>query len=105
VVKSFSGYNEGLYFNMGDKANPATKDVNVRQAIAYAIDRESIVKDLLLGKTAVAATYWDNSPYVDPSLKPYPYDPEKAKALLDAAGWKPGADGTREKDGVILRVC
>lgn len=104
VVKSFSGYNEGLYFNMGDKANPATKDVNVRQAIAYAIDRESIVKDLLLGKTAVAATYWDNSPYVDPSLKPYPYDPEKAKALLDAAGWKPGADGTREKDGVILSL-
>jgi peptide/nickel transport system substrate-binding protein len=104
VFKAFSGYNEGVYFNMGDKANPATKDVNVRQAIAYAIDREAIVKDLLLGKTAVAATDWDNTPYMDPSIKPYPYDPEKAKALLDAAGWmlRTGADGVREKDGVKL---
>ncbi len=104
VVNAYSGYNEGIYFNMGDKANPAMKDVNVRQAIAYAIDREAIVKDLLLGKTKVAATDWDNTPYVDASISPYPYDPEKAKTLLDAAGWKAGADGIREKAGVKLSL-
>lgn len=104
VFKAYSGYNEGLYFNMGDKANPAMKDLSVRQAIAYAIDRPSIVKDLLLGKTDVSATDWDNTPYVDPNLKPYAFDPEKAKSLLDAAGWKAGADGTREKDGVKLSL-
>ena len=104
VVNAYSGYNEGIYFNMGDKANPAMKDVKVRQAIGYAIDREAIVKDLLLGKTSVAATDWDNTPYVDTSIKPYPFDPEKAKSLLDEAGWKVGADGTREKDGVKLSL-
>jgi peptide/nickel transport system substrate-binding protein len=52
----------------------------------------------------VAATDWDNTPYVDAGIKPYAYDPEKAKSLLDAAGWKAGADGTREKDGVKLSL-
>jgi peptide/nickel transport system substrate-binding protein len=104
TFKSYSGYNEGIYFNMGDKANPAMKDVNVRLAIAYAMNRDAIVKDLLLGKTNVASTDWDNTPYVDPSLKPYPFDPEKAKSLLDTAGWKAGADGIREKDGVKLSL-
>ena len=104
VFKAYSGYNEGIYFNMGDKANPAMKDVKVRQAIAYAIDRESIVKDLLLGKTAVAASDWDNTPYVDASIKPYAFDPAKAGALLDEAGWKLGADGVREKGGVKLSL-
>ena len=104
VFKSYSGYNEGIYFNMGPKANPAILDVSVRQAIAYATNRDAVVKDLLLGKTGVAATDWDNTPYVDPSLKPYAFDPEKAKSLLDAAGWKAGADGVREKDGVKLSL-
>lgn len=102
IINSHSGYNEGLYFNMGESGHPALKDVKVRQAMAYAIDRDSLVKDLLLGRTAVAASDWDNTPYVDPSIKPYPFDPEKAKQLLDEAGWVPGADGIREKDGVKL---
>jgi peptide/nickel transport system substrate-binding protein len=102
IVSVNSGYSEGLYFNLGDKGHPALKDVKVRQAIAYAIDREKIANDLLLGKTKPGATLWDNMPYVDPSLKPYPYDPEKAKQLLDEAGWTVGADGIREKDGVVL---
>ena len=104
VFKAYSGYNEGLYFNMGPKANPAMLDVNVRQAIAYAINRPSIVKDLLLGKTDVSATDWDNTPYADPSLKPYPFDPAKAKSLLDSAGWVPGPDGIRAKGGVKLSL-
>jgi peptide/nickel transport system substrate-binding protein len=102
IVSVNSGYSEGWYFNLGDKGHPALKDVRVRQALAYAIDREKIAKDLLLGKTQPGASLWDKMPYVDPSLKPYPYDPNKAKQLLDAAGWTVGSDGVREKDGVKL---
>jgi len=103
LFTAFSGYNEGLYLNLGEKGHPALKDQGVRQAIAYAIDREAIVNDLLLGRTGVAATYWDNTPFVDPTIEPYPYDAAKANELLDAAGWKDSnSDGTRDKDGVEL---
>jgi peptide/nickel transport system substrate-binding protein len=103
MFTAFSGYNEGIYINLGEKGHPALKDQGVRQAIAYAIDRKSIVGDLLLGRTGVAATYWDNTPFVDPTIEPYPYDPAKANELLDAAGWKDSnGDGTRDKDGVEL---
>lgn len=43
-----------------------------------------------------------NAPYDNPNLKPFGYDPEKAKQLLDEAGWKTGSDGVRAKDGVRL---
>jgi peptide/nickel transport system substrate-binding protein len=105
VVKAFSGYNEGMYFYLDPvKGHPALQDVNVRKAIVLAIDRFSLDKDLLLGKTVPASTDWDNTPWVDPSLQPYPFDPEQAKQLLDAAGWKVGTDGVREKDGKKLEL-
>jgi peptide/nickel transport system substrate-binding protein len=104
IVNSFSGYNEGWYFNLHpEKGNPALKDQKVRQALAFGFNREKLVQDLLLGRTNVASTDWDNSPWVDPSIKPYPYDPEKAKALLAEAGWEDtNGDGTVDKDGVEL---
>jgi len=104
IMNSFSGYNEGWYINMHpEKGNPALKDVKVRQALAYAFNREKLVQDLLLGRTDVAATDYDRSPWVDPTITPYPYDPEKAKALLEEAGWTDtNGDGTVDKDGVEL---
>jgi peptide/nickel transport system substrate-binding protein len=104
ILNSFSGYNEGIYINMhAEKGNPALKDAKVRQAIAYAFNREKLATDLLLGLTGVAATDWDVSPWVDPTITPYPYDPEKAIALLAEAGWTDtNGDGTVDKDGVEL---
>jgi len=109
MVNVFSGYNEGLYFYLGHqvggepRGHPALQDVRVRQAIALATNRAGLCQDLLLGLTVPAATDWDNTPWVDPSIEPWPYDPERAKALLDEAGWKDSnGDGVRDKDGVEL---
>lgn len=105
IVPAFSGYNEGMFFLISkERGHPAMLDVRVRQAIAMGIDRESIVKNLLLGKTGVPASYWDALPFYNtPPIQNYPYDPEAAKKLLDEAGWvDSNGDGVRDKDGVEL---
>jgi peptide/nickel transport system substrate-binding protein len=108
LVKAASGYQESWFFNLSTdektKGHPALQDVNVRKAIVMAVDREKIVKDLLGGRTKVSSTFWEDTPYADPSQKPLAYDLEGAKKLLDDAGWKVGADGIREKDGVKLKL-
>ncbi|MGB9639702.1 MAG: ABC transporter substrate-binding protein, partial [Anaerolineales bacterium] len=108
IVPAFSGYNEGMFFLISkERGHPAMLDVRVRQAIAMGIDRESIVKNLLLGKTGVPASYWDALPFYNtPPVQNYPYDPEAAKKLLDEAGWvDSNGDGVRDKDGkeLVLR--
>jgi peptide/nickel transport system substrate-binding protein len=103
IITVQSGYNEGWYMLISDEGHPALQDVRVRQAIAMGFDRETLVKDLLLGLTKVAVTYWDNTPYANPDLEPWPYDPVKAQELLDEAGWVDSdGDGIRDKDGVEL---
>lgn len=64
------------------------KDAKVRQAIAYAINRQSIVDDLLKGTGEIIdGPYTSLSPYLNKDLKKYTYDPEKAKQLLKDSGW------------------
>ncbi len=96
-----SGYHEGWFFYLDPtEGNPALQDVRVRQAIAYSLNRQQMVKDLLGGLSTVVETYWDGTPYIDPNLQAWSYDPAKAKSLLDEAGWTDSnANGTRDKDG------
>lgn len=80
--------------------NPMFSDVNVRRAITHAINRQEIVDKLLLGHGKVANSHnspvrWDYAP----DTPSYEYSPDKANALLDAAGWKMGPDGIRVKNG------
>ena len=109
LVVAPSGYKESWFMNLSTRADktkghPALQDVNVRKAIVMAVDREKIIKELLGGRTKVAVTFWDGTPYADPSAKALAYDPEGAKKLLDEAGWKVGADGIRAKGGVKLKL-
>lgn len=105
VVAVVSGYNEGWYPFFGEEANPAVKEVEVRQAIAMCFDRFTLNEDLLLGLTVPAVTFWDNTPFAAPELEAWPYDPAAANALLDDAGWvDTNGDGTRDKDGVELEL-
>ena len=71
-------------------------DKRVRQAIAYAVDRDFIVNALLLG-TAEPTLNGNHpgSPFYDPDVNPYPLDLERANALLDEAGHAADGNGTR----------
>jgi peptide/nickel transport system substrate-binding protein len=85
--------NPHIWYLHMNHTDPLIKDVRVRRAIWHAIDREGMAKSLLAG-TGKAA--WQYLPPKNPAHRAdlankYPYDPEKAKALLKEAGVPPGA--------------
>jgi len=91
----------GLFFEHIDVMlqSPRVGDVRVRQALLYALDREKLSQQLFAGEQPVATSFVSPlSHYFAEDLPQYGYDPEKAKQLLDEAGWKPGADGIRVND-------
>jgi len=105
ILSSPNGYIVTIFMNIDPKtANPAMTDPNVRRAMALAIDRQLIIDKIYNGIYHIPATYWDKTIWDNPALQPYPYDPTQAKALLDAAGWKLGSDGVREKNGKKLEL-
>ena len=79
-----------------NQEHPALKDKLVRQALLHGIDRETLVKQLVGGKFPVAHT-WVNplEPGFDANVQKYNFDPSRAKALLDQAGYRPGPGGIR----------
>jgi peptide/nickel transport system substrate-binding protein len=84
--------------------HPIVSDRNVRIALAYATNRADIISKLLHGSARAAET--DQSPVLSwaftNDVTHYPYDPQKARATLDADGWKVGPDGVRVKNGQRL---
>jgi peptide/nickel transport system substrate-binding protein len=83
---------------------PIVDDVQVRRALAYATNRQEIIDKILHGSGEAAET--DQSPTLSwaytKDIAHYPYDPAKARALLEADGWKVGPDGIRVKNGQRL---
>jgi peptide/nickel transport system substrate-binding protein len=73
------------------KTTPPLRDKRIRQAMNYAVDREAIVKSILGGRgTALPGPLWSGWMGYTEDVKPYPYDLEKAKALLKEAGHPDG---------------
>lgn len=92
-----------IFFNT--KKNDALKDVKVRQALAYAINRQTILEQSLDQKGVII-----NGPILPgfigyhPDIKKYSFDIVAAKSLLDEAGWKTGNDGLRHKGENTLQI-
>ena len=83
-----------VFFTADDESAP-TYDVRVRQALNYAVDVEAIIENLLAGLgTQIASPIGPGYLGFNPDVKPYPYDPEKAKALLAEAGYADGFETT-----------
>lgn len=89
-----------VFVNMRRADLPFFKESEVRQALLYALDRQLIIDEALEGQAVVA-----HSPLVpgtwayDDMLPHYTYNPTRARELLDGAGWVPGEDGIRNKEG------
>lgn len=82
------------------------QDRNVREALAWAIDRDTLASVLFAGRGVPAKGILPGWMFNlgDDHTDGFGYDPEKAGAMLDAAGWTMGADGVREKDGRKLSL-
>jgi len=89
----YIGMNLGKAF-ADTEAGKAFANPEVRRAVQYAVDVPTIC-DVLLKAPCTRATGPVNPPNDDKALTPYPYDPAKAEALLDAAGYPKGKDGVR----------
>ncbi|MCO5220320.1 MAG: ABC transporter substrate-binding protein [Thermomicrobiales bacterium] len=89
-----------------DTTKAPTDDLAVRQALNIALDRELIVQIGMFGQSRGAyGPLWETTPYYSAEVEElYPFDPERAKQVLEEAGWVEGSDGIREKDGQRLTV-
>jgi peptide/nickel transport system substrate-binding protein len=93
-VKAFPGSNVRLLTL--NTSSPPLDNVKVRQAIAYGIDRESLIKNLILSLAKIAHSIIPEESWAYSTGQIYSYDPAKAKQLLDEAGFRdPDGDGPR----------
>ncbi len=105
TVQKFPGSNLNLLtFNT---AEAPLDNVKVRQAIAYAIDRESMIRDLLQGQGNIAHSILPEASWAYTQGQTYKFDPAMAKRLLDEAGFRdPDGDGPqmRFNKPIIFRI-
>lgn len=107
TIEFYDTFSFGFYgYNLNPEKTTLFQDVRTRQALFYALDRQSIVDNIYLGRAEVAN---GTQPTLSVGYAPdrintvYNYDPEKAKALLAEAGWADSdGDGVLELDGQKL---
>ena len=103
VVKKPGSVWQYVAFNL---KNPILSKVEVRRAIAHAIDRQKIANDLLGGHGIPTDTMFAQGHWVRAeNLPTYPYDPNRAKQLLDQAGYKdPDGDGPKARFSLMFKT-
>jgi peptide/nickel transport system substrate-binding protein len=90
----------GYYDIQLNVARPYLGDPNVRDAIAYAIDKNELNKTLTFNTQTIATEDIPDWMWAfNPHAKSYPHDPAKARDLLRSSGWTPGPDGIMRKNG------
>src|SRR5262249_27577296 len=99
-LKVYANGYEGLTYQLIVEINHRRKelsDVRFRRAIAQAIDHDFVVKTIFLGyaKSSTGPVPAYDKTFYEPEVTTYAFDPAKAEALLDEAGYKRGADGNR----------
>ena len=101
-------YKSGLIYEHLDVNldNPILKDLRVRRALILGLDRDTITKQLFGGRQPVADSLVSPLDWVvSKDIHRYPYDPKRAAALLDAAGWRLGRGGIRrDAKGTPLKL-
>lgn len=90
IVESFDACFAFCLLPASAKPEDPTSDIRVRQAIQYAIDQDSIISGLTYGYGKPVQQEFGVEPYKDPTVVGYPYNPDKAKELLKAAGYGAG---------------
>ena len=84
---------------------PIVSELPVRRALALATDRKRMIETVTYGVNTLGEGDQPTFSWAhDAALKPLPFDPAQARATLDAAGWKAGADGIRVKNGQRLHL-
>ena len=101
VYNNVNGY-EYVQLNT---SHPPLDDVRVRQAIKYGIDKKQLIDTLTFGQQTIATEDIPNWMWAyDPNVTVFPHDVQKAKTLLQSAGYAPGADRIMTKNGQRLSL-
>ncbi len=103
-LQIYKYYALGLTYLAYNTRLPGLDEVPVRQALNHALDRKSLINDVLLGeaRTMTSDIPQDSWAY-SAGIKDYDFNPDKARSLLDGAGWTMGPGGVRVKNGQPLK--
>ncbi|MFO7727777.1 MAG: peptide-binding protein [Desulfonatronovibrio sp.] len=101
--QKFSYLSSGYTYLGYNLKHPFFADIKVRQALAYAVDKEELVQGVLLGEgVPTVGPYVPGTWVYNNDIQEYGYDPDQALEILEGQGWKLNPKGVLEKDGVLF---